>query len=108
MGAVSNVWETRNRLLIEQLEQVTKRLSSEESLELAELKELAVRLLTGVVMLLRQHHTNKRGQCRYCEWTRLARSFWHGQSDCAVYEVVDFAFRQRLDRVWRQLLTREP
>jgi hypothetical protein len=105
---VSNVWETRNRLLVEKVEQVTKRLSSEEPLEPSELTELAVRLLTGVVMLLRQHPTNKRGQCRYCEWTRLARPFWHGQSDCTVYEVVDFAFRQRLDMVWRQLLTREP
>jgi hypothetical protein len=28
-----------------------------------------VRLLAGVVMLLRQHRVNKRGQCNYCGWT---------------------------------------
>jgi hypothetical protein len=41
----------------------TTRLSSVEPLEPAELTEQAVRLLTGVVMLLRQHRVNKRGQC---------------------------------------------
>jgi hypothetical protein len=106
--AVSNVWETRNRLLWEQLEQMNKKLSSAEPAEPAELKELAVRLLASVVMLLRQHNTNKRGQCSYCAWTRRARPFWNRQTDCTVFETVDFAFRQRLDKVRRQLLTREP
>lgn len=104
---MSNIWETRNRLLWEQLEQLTKRLVSNEPPEPAELKELAVRLLAGVVMLLRQHRVNKRGQCRYCEWTRWTRPFWHGRPSCTVYETVNFALRQRLDRVWRQLLARE-
>lgn len=103
MGAVSNVWETRNRLLWEQLEQMTKKLSSAEPLEPTEFKELAIRLLTSVAMLLRLHHTNKRGQCSYCAWMRRARPFWSRRSDCTVYEIVDFAFRQHLDKVRRQL-----
>jgi hypothetical protein len=105
---VSNVWETRNRLLWEQLEQMMNRLNSAVPPEPAELKELAVRLLAGVVILLRQHHTNKRGQCSYCAWTSRTRPFWHRRLDCTVYETVDFAFRQRLDTVRRRLFARKP
>lgn len=104
MGTASSVWETRNRLLWEQLEQLTKRLSGEKPLEPAELKELAVRLLAGVVMLLEKHHTNKRDQCQYCGWTKWARRFWRRRPRCTVYSAVDFAFHQRLDTVWWQLL----
>jgi len=101
---VSNVWETRDRLLLEQLEQLTKRLNDEEPIELTELTEQAVRLLAGAVMLLRQHYTNKRGQCQYCGWTRRARRFWHRRPRCTVYRDFGLAFHQRMDMVWRQLL----
>ena len=59
-------------------------------------------------MLLREHRTNKRGQCQFCGWTRRARRFWHRRPRCTVYRALDFAFRERLDTVWRQLLAREP
>jgi hypothetical protein len=59
-----------------------------------------VRLLTGVIMLLRQHQLNKRGQCKYCGWRwRL----WHRQPQCTVYRSVDFAMRQPLDVVRSRL-----
>jgi hypothetical protein len=103
LGTVSNVWKTRNRLLLEQLEQLTERLRGEATVEPAEIEEQAVRLLASVVMLLRQHHTNKRGQCKYCGWTRWARRFWHRRPRCTVYRSVDFAMRQPLRWVWWQL-----
>jgi len=73
---VSTVWETRDRLFVEQLERLVKRLSGEEPIEPDEVAEQAVRLLAGVVVLLRRHHVNKRGQCRYCGWTRWVWRFW--------------------------------
>lgn len=81
-----------------------KRLSDEEPIEPAELREQVVRLLAGVVMLVRWHRVNKRGQCRYCGWTRWVWRFWRRRLRCAVYQAVGFASRQRLDMVWRQCL----
>jgi hypothetical protein len=100
---VSNVWETRNRLLWEHLEQLTERLRGKEPIEPAEIREQTVRLLAGVVMLLRQHHVNKRGQCKYCGWTRWAWRFWRRRPQCTVYRSVDFAMRQPLRWVRWQL-----
>jgi hypothetical protein len=59
-----------------------------------------VRLLTGVVMLLRQHCVNTQGQCAYCgrRWR-----FWQKQPQCTVYRCLDFAMRQPLNMVWQQL-----
>lgn len=101
VGAVSNVWETRYRLLLEQLETLANQLSNQEPIAQAALNDQVVRLLAGVVMLLRQHRVNKRGQCHSCgRWWR----FWQSQPHCAVYRCVNFALRQPLHWVWRQLL----
>lgn len=104
MGAVSHVWETRNRLVLEYLEKRADQLRNKESVAPAELEEQLVRLLTGMAMLLRQHRLNKRGQCEHCGWTRWTWRFWQRQPQCTVYRCLDFAMRQPLDAVWRQLL----
>jgi hypothetical protein len=97
---VSNVWETRYRLLLEQLGALANQLKGQESTAHAVRNDQMVRLLTGVVMLLRQHRVNKRGQCQYCgRWWR----FWQTQPQCTVYRCTDFALRQPLDVVLRQL-----
>ena len=99
---MSNVWETRYRLLSERLEQLADRLTTEQPIATADLEEQTVRLLAAVVMLLRQHKLNKRGQCRFCTAPRRWR-FWQRRPQCTVYRSLDFAMRQRLDVVWRQL-----
>ena len=53
------------------------------------LEERTARLLIGVVMLLRQHQVNKRGQCRYCSWTRRTWRLWHRGPQCMVYLGLD-------------------
>jgi hypothetical protein len=104
LGAVSNVWETRHRLVLEYLEKLANQLRSKEQIAPAELEEEVVRLLTGVVMLLRRHRVNKRGQCEYCGWARRTWQFWQRRPQCTVYLSLDFAIRQPLDAVWRRLL----
>jgi hypothetical protein len=99
---VSNVWDTRFRLILEQLSELSMQLRSKGTVAPAALlEEQTVRLLTGVVMLLRQHHVNKHGQCEYCRW---AWRFWSRQPQCTVYRCIDFALRQPLDIVWGRLL----
>lgn len=93
---------------MERLEQLIERLGDGGSMEPTELTEQAVRLLTGTVMLLRQHRTNKRGQCQFCGWTRRAWRFWRRRLRCAVYQDFGFAFHQSMEWVWWQLLAREP
>jgi hypothetical protein len=99
---VSNVWETRYRLLLERLEQLADRLTTEQPITTADLEEQTVRLLAAVVMLLRQHKLNKRGQCRFCTAPRRWQ-FWHRRPQCTVYRSLDFVMRQRLDAVWSRL-----
>jgi len=101
---VSNVWETRHQLVLELLEQLADQLRDKEQVAPAELEEQIVRLLTGVVMLLRQHRVNKRGQCKYCGWTRWMWRFWRRRPQCTVYLSLNFVMRQRLDVVWSRLL----
>ncbi len=101
---MSNVWETQHRLVLEYLEKLVDQLRSKEQVAPAELEEQLLRLLTGMVMLLRRHRVNKRGQCEYCVWTRWAWRFWRRRPQCAVYLSLDFAMRQPLDAVWRRLL----
>lgn len=101
---MSNVWETRYRLLLEQLEELADQLSGEEPIEPAVLTGQTVRLLAGVVTLLRQHRVNKRGQCKYCRSTRWTRRLWHRRPQCTVYRGIDFALTQSLDVAWWQLL----
>lgn len=101
---MSTVRETRHRLLLEYLERLADQLRREESVEPAELKAHTVRLLTAVVMLLRQHRINKRGQCKFCTAPHWTWRFRHKQPQCTVYRALGFASGQRLDMVWQQLL----
>ena len=101
---MSNVWETRNRLILEYLEKLADQLRSGEPIAPAELEEQLLRLLVGVLMLLRQHKVNKRGRCRICRWPRRTWRFWHRRPQCTVYRSLNFVMRQGLDRVRWQLL----
>ena len=101
---MSNVWQTRYRLLLEQLEALADQLGGEGPITQPVLEDQTVRLLAGVVMLLRQHHINKRGQCNYCEWTRRTWRLWRRRPQCTVYLALDFAMGQSLDLVWQRLL----
>lgn len=96
---MSNVWGTRYRLLREQLEQWVDGLTREEPRHHTAVDERTVRLLATVLMLVRQHHTNKRGQCRLCGAARLTWRFWHRQR-CTVHGALDHAMGQNLDVVW--------
>ena len=101
---MSNVLKTRHRLVLDYLEKVVDQLRSKEQVAPAELEEQLLRLLTGMVMLLRQHRVNKRGQCEYCGWTRWVWRFWRRRPQCTVYRSLDFTMRQPLDSVWWRLL----
>lgn len=101
---MSDVWQTRHRLMLERFEKEADQLRSDEPIAPAALEEQTVRLLAGVVMLMRQHNVNKRGQCRFCAAPRRALRFWHRRPQCTVHRALDFALRQRLDIVWCQLL----
>jgi hypothetical protein len=96
---VSNVWQTRRHLLLEQLEELAGKLRSEEMIPPTVLKEQTIRLLVGMIILLRQHEVNQRGQCQVCKWPRTWR-FWRRQPQCTVYRSLDFAMRQPLNLAW--------
>ncbi|MGH3870753.1 MAG: hypothetical protein ACRDSR_04430 [Pseudonocardiaceae bacterium] len=96
--------EMRHRLLFEQLEQWVEKLRGEEPVEPEVVKELAVRLLGVVVMLLQQHVVNKRGRCRLCRSSTWRWPFWCRRPRCTVLRSVDLAVGQGLDVVWWQLL----
>lgn len=99
---MSIVWETRYRLLLEQLEELADQLRNKQQIAPVALEEQTVRLLAGVIMLLRQHRVNERGQCQYCGWTRWTWRLWRRRPRCTVYRSLEFAMKQRLDMVWRQ------
>jgi hypothetical protein len=101
---VSNVWETRNRLILEYLERLANQLRSGKPITPAELEEQLLRLLAGVLMSLRQHEVNKQGWCRICRWPRRNWRFWHRKPQCTVYRSLNFAMSQGIDQVWWQLL----
>jgi len=101
---VNNVWQTRHRLVLEQLEKLADQLRGKQQIAPAVLEEQTVRLLTSMVMLLRQHNVNKRGQCRFCATSRHWQ-FWQRRPRCAVYRTIDFVMSQSLDVVWWQLFT---
>jgi hypothetical protein len=105
---VSNVWETRYRLLLEQFEQLANQLSDDKPEEPTALEEQALRLLAAAITLLRQHQVNKRGQCNYCGWSSWTRLFWRRRPQCSVYRSLDFAMRQHLDVVLFLLQQRSP
>lgn len=90
--------------MFERLEELVDQLLGNESIPPAVLEEQTVRLLAGLVMLLRQHRVNKRGRCHYCGWRRWTWRLGRGRPQCTVYLNFDFAMRQRLDVVWSRLL----
>ena len=98
---MSNFWQVRHRLLIQQCEKLANQLSGKEDPGRILFEEQAVRLLTGVVMVLRQHKLNKRGQCRACA---APGRFWLRRPRCAVYRDLSFAMSQGIVFVWWQLL----
>lgn len=100
---MSSVWATRYRLLLEWLEELEDGLSGEQPVTYAVVEEQAVRLLMAAVRLLRQHEVNKRGQCKFCGWTRWGMRFWRRRRQCTVYIALGVAMEQSLDAVWWQL-----
>ncbi len=98
----SNVWETRDRLLFEHLEKLATQIRSDELLTPEQLEEQVLRLLSGGLILLRQHETNKRGQCRYCGWTWWTWRLWHRRPRCTVYMSLGFAMLQPMNEAMRQ------
>lgn len=81
---MSDVWETRNRLILEYLEKLARQLRNKESVASAQLEEQKVRLLATLLMLIRQHRVNKRGQYRYCSWRIKAWRFGRRRPQCTV------------------------
>jgi hypothetical protein len=100
---MSNVWGTRYRLLGEELAQWVEWFSGAESREQAVLEERIVQLLATVLMLLRQHQVNSRGQCCFCRATRWKWRFWYPRRRCTVYGALDHAMGQRPDVLWWKL-----
>ena len=86
----------QSRVLLEQLKELAGTLRRDEPIPPAVLKEHTTRLLAGMLMLLREHEVNERGQCRVCRWPRTWQ-FWRKKPKCTVYRSLDFALRQPLD-----------
>jgi len=101
---MNNVWQTRCRVLLEQLEALAHQLRIEQQIPSTALEKQTVRLVVGVIMVLRQHRVNKLGQCKYCAWTSRTWWLWCRRPQCTVYLSLDFAMSQPLDLVWGQLL----
>ncbi len=100
---MSDVREVRYRLILEQLEQWVEKLSRQEPIEPEAVKELAVRLLTVVLVLLKLHQVNKRGQCKFCRYAPWNWRFWNRRPQCTVCSAVSFAMEQELVVVWWRL-----
>jgi hypothetical protein len=99
---VSNVWETRYRLLVETLENIVARLGdTAPGTSSLESNKQMVRVIVGVLTLLKQHRVNKRGQCRYCGWTQWYWRFFRTRPQCTVVRSLDFALRQPVEVVIR-------
>lgn len=100
---MSNVWGMRYRLRGEELTQWVEWLSGAEPRQQAVLDERILQLLATVLLLLRQHHVNRRGQCRFCRATRWTWRFWHRRRRCTVYRALDHAMGQSPDVLWWRL-----
>lgn len=100
---MSSLHEVRWRLLTEQLEALADWLSGEDPPVPETVEEQAVRLLAAVALLLRQHEVNKRGQCKFCGWTRWKWRFWHQRPRCTVFQKIDRSMSEGLDVVWWEL-----
>jgi len=97
---MSNVWGTRYRLREEELARWVHWLSGEKPWQQAVLDERIVRLLATVLILLREHHVNRRGQCRFCRATRWTWRFWYRRRRCTVYRALDHTMGQSPDVLW--------
>lgn len=100
-----NVWQTRHRLLSEQLDNVAARLRRKQDTEPQVIEDHVVRLLTAAVLLLRQHRFDTRGQCGVCGCSLRRLRLWQTRPRCTVFPAVDLAMRQSIDVVWWQLCT---
>jgi hypothetical protein len=99
---VSTVWETRYRLLMETLENIVAGLGdTAPGTSSPESNNQTVRVIVGVLTLLKQHRVNKRGQCRYCGWTRWYWRLWRARPQCTVVRSLDFVLRQPVELVVR-------
>lgn len=97
---MSNVWETRSRLFMEEFEKLVEWLSSDAPRAPAVLEEQTVRLLAMAVVLLRQHQVTMRGQCHYCDRPPWTSQFWRRRRKCTVHQALDLGMGQSLDVVW--------
>lgn len=100
---MSAVHEVRWRLLIERIEALTDVLSRDEQRDLPEVEEQAVRLVAAAALLLNQHAVNKKGQCKFCGWTRRVRRMWRKRPRCTVYQVFSRTLDHELAVVWWEL-----
>lgn len=99
----------RYRVLLEQLEELADQIGNGDLGQVDEpayAYEKTVRLLAAALMLLRQHHVNKQGQCRCCGRTRLKWQLLTRRPRCTVYSAFGFAMEQGLDVVWWQVFAR--
>jgi hypothetical protein len=94
----------QSRLLVDWFKQLADQLGNKENIPPEVLEEQMFRLTVGVVMLLRRHQVNKRGQCKYCGWTKWTWRLWRRRPQCTVYGALGFAAGQPLDIVRWQLL----
>lgn len=92
-------------MLVEQLNDLADQIQRGEPIAPTELHEQTLRLLTGVVVLLRRHEVNKRGRCRVCGRSKIW-VFWFRRPPCTVYQSIDFVMRQPLNMVRSQLRDR--
>lgn len=97
---MSNVWETRHRLFLEELQKLAEWLCDDEPRAPAVLEEQTARLLAMANTLLRQHQVNKRGQCQFCGWTRWKWRLWRRRRRCTVHQALELAMGQSADVVW--------
>jgi hypothetical protein len=104
---VSNVWQTRYRLLMEQLEAAVDRLVDEVAPTSSLFEQQMPRLLASITALLELHAVNNRGQCKFCGWSRWGWRFWRPRPRCTVFQTIEYAMRQGVDVVWWELLGRQ-
>jgi len=81
------VWGTRYRLYLEELEAIADRISRNHPIAPVVAEEQIVQLLATVAGLLRQHAVNKRGQCKFCCWTRWGWRWWRRRPQCTVFQL---------------------
>lgn len=101
---MTTVWKTRHRLLREELEEWVEWLGGDAPRDPVVVEEQTLRLLAAAVALLGQHAVNKRGQCKFCGWTRWKWRFWRRRRRCTVFQAMDRAMTQGFDVVWWELL----